>query len=651
MILWLLALALGAVAAVLAYPRSQWTGAGRARRAVAALAVMRGAAVTMVAALLLGAPRAPARPLPPLLAVDVSASWRRAAADPAGLPGRVQWVVDSVSQAAVTAGGAGTAAPEVWWVGDSLRPAGSSAPRLALDDQATRVRPAVDLANATGRALWLVSDGVLDDAEALGDAPPGSRWVVPTADPRADLAVAALDVPSEARAGDTLAVQAELVAGGRGAPGGLLEWRLDGVPVASSPVNASAPWGAVRVGARLPTPRGGRIAVVTATLAVAGDLEPHNDTLRSAVTLADRPAAVLVSSAPDLDVREVLRILRGALRVPAEAYLRVAPGQWRVEGSLAPIDEDVVRQRAREAAVLVIHGDSLWRDGAGPARGAAARAIWTPAPPPSGRAGQGTPAGEWYVAPPDAPLRGGAEVPSLLAALAALPVDSLAPIALPSGSDSAALGGATPGPLLAARLGKRGPARPVVVASQRGGRREVRIQGSGYAGWALRGGRSAEAFAALWGSVFDWLAAGRADQRLAVPARGAFRAGEPILWRRGGADSVVTVRISPARGSVPVVGARADSVILRFGADGREAWSPALPPGDWAVDAPGGRAVLVVNASPEWVPRPPASPATPPAGALSPSAPPRLVEAGWPFVLALLLLSAEWIGRRYAGYR
>jgi hypothetical protein len=37
-------------------------------------------------------------------------------------------------------------------------------------------------------------------------------------------------------------------------------------------------------------------------------------------------------------------------------------------------------------------------------------------------------------------------------------------------------------------------------------------------------------------------------------------------------------------------------------------------------------------------------------GALSSDAP-RLADAGWPFVLALLLLCGEWIGRRAGGYR
>jgi hypothetical protein len=652
MIAWLLSLAAGGIAALLAYPRSQWRGPGRSPRVIALLALVRAAAVSVVAALLLGAPLRPARPLPPLLAVDVSASWRRAVADPAALPARMQGLVDSVARQAAVASGSAAPAPEVWWVGDSLRPAPSADRPSAFRDEASRVRPAVDFANATGRALWLLTDGQVDDPESLAEAPPGSRWVVPARPHRPDLAVASLDAPTEARAGDSLAVQAELVAGGAGAPGGLVAWQLDGVTVATSPVNPSAPYGAIRVAARLPTPRGARTALLTAALAVAGDLEPRNDTLRGVVTLADRPVAVLVSSAPDLDVREVLRVLRGAVRVPAEAYLRVAPGVWRVEGTLAPIDEAVVRQRAREAAVLVLHGDTVWRDRQGAPSGGAARALWRPATAStSGRPGDSALPGEWFVSPRDPARPVLAELSSLLAPLAALPVDSLPPITLPAAADSTPVPGAVSATLLTAQLARRGPGRPVMVATQRGGARTIRIDGSGYAAWALRGGRSAEAFTALWGTVFDWLASGRTDPRAAVPALAVHRAGEPVRWRRGGADSVVTVRLAPARKGVPSGTRAMEAVTLRFGADGRDAWSPPLPEGTWSADVPGGRALVAVNPSREWVPRPPAAPAMPAAGVLARAAPARLVDAGWPFLLALLLLSAEWIGRRFAGYR
>ena len=69
------------------------------------------------------------------------------------------------------------------------------------------------------------------------------------------------------------------------------------------------------------------------------------------------------------------------------------------------------------------------------------------------------------------------------------------------------------------------------------------------------------------------------------------------------------------------------------------------------VQAEGGASVLVVNASREWVPRPPTvRDGVLSRGALSSDAP-RLADAGWPFVLALLVLCGEWIGRRAVGYR
>jgi len=648
MIPWLLAVVAGVAAALLAYPPAQWGAAGTRRTLIPLLAAARAAAAMLVVALLLGAPRAPARPLPPLVAVDASASWTRAVANPAAMPARLQAVTDSIVRAA--AGGAGT--PDVVWLGDSLRAADGSASGVVLRDQASRVRPAVDLANATGRALWLLSDGEIDDPQVLAEAPPGSRWVLPAREPRADLAVAALELPQEVRAGDTVTAGAQLVAGGAGAPGGSLEWLVDGAVVATAVVGPTPPWGSVRVSGRWLATRGESTAMVAAALAVAGDLEPRNDTLRGALPVVDRPPVVVVSSAPDLDVREVLRVLRGTLRLPAEAYLRVAPGQWRVEGTLTPIQEGMVRQRVRDAAVLLVHGDTAWIGAAGGTLRGAARALWRPAPPPGApRAGELAAPGEWFVAPPIRPLRGGPEVGALEAALAGLPTDSLPPIALPAPGDTLALRGGTPGPLMAARLGKRGPPRPVVTADQRGGRREVRIEGSGYAGWALRGGRGGEAFTALWGGLLDWLAAGRADPRAAVPALPAFRAGDPIRWRRGGTDSLVTVRLTPVTGDGAGARPAATAVQLRFGATGREADSPPLPPGVWEAELPGGRARLVVNPSREWVPRPPVVPAAPAPGVLRPAEAPRLVEAGWPFVLILLLLSAEWIGRRFAGYR
>jgi len=649
MIAWLAACGVALVAALMAYPPAHWGTTGRSRWRVALLALLRGAAVLLVAAMLLGAPRAPARPLPPLLVIDASASWRRGAPAPTTVPAQVATLVDSVRQ---LQGGPAGGAPDVMWLGDSLRPATADAAGPPLTDAASRVRPAVDYATATGRALWLVTDGELDDPEALVDAPPGSRWLVPPRPQRADLAMASVRLPTDARAGDTIVVDAEVVAGGGGAPAGVVQWLVDGAPAVSTPLPAVAPWSTGRVSGRLPVPRGGGAHRVTAALVVAGDLEPRNDTLDAALSVIDRPAVVLVSTAPDLDVREVLRVLRGTLRLPAEGYLRVALGRWRVEGSFAPIDEATVARRARDAALLVAHGDTSWSMAVGGLSRGAARALWRPAPPPGQpRAGERAAPGEWFAEVPPPAARSAGAAQALAVVLAGLPADSLPPVQLPAEQPTVGARPDSAMAVLVARLAKRGEARPVVAVRERDGLREVQVVGSGFAGWALRGGRAADAFTALWGGVFDWLAEARGDARAAVPALPYVREGEPIPWRRGGADSAVSVQLVRDPAGAAAAGADTVRVPLVFAAGARETRSPPLAPGRWRGALPGGAVLVVVNPSREWVPRPPSLAPREASGVVRSAAPRRLVEAAWPFVLVLLLLSAEWIGRRFAGYR
>src|SRR4029079_4938350 len=95
-----------------------------------------------------------------------------------------------------------------------------------------------------------------------------------------------------------------------------------------------------------------------AGVSVAGDAEPRNDTLAIAVDLSRAASAVFVSTSPDFDARYALAVLRGALAVPTRGSFRVAPGAWRVDGSLAPISEADVRAAFRDAPVAILHGDT-----------------------------------------------------------------------------------------------------------------------------------------------------------------------------------------------------------------------------------------------------------------------------------------------------
>jgi len=629
---WSIAVALALLVAWLAYARSATPGQ---RGRVLLLAAMRFAAVLLVTALLLGAPSSPPRPAAPLVAVDVSASWRRAGGDDSATVDtvRAQW------QSAIRAQGGATDA--VMLVGDSLREVERGAlDRIVPSDAATRVRPAVDRAAALGRPLLLITDGEVDDAESLAEAPVGSTVRVPPRTARRDIALSDLTVPAAASAGDTLQVAALIASGATTTTEGRLRLSLDGVAAGTVPIPALAAYSSTRVTLPLPLPRGARTALLQATLEVAGDVEPRNDTLTAAIEIGDRPPAVFVSTAPDLDVREVLVVLRGALALPTRAYLRLAPGVWREEGSLAPIREDDVRARAAAAGLLIVHGDTSWAPkAAGAVRGA--RALWTPAPPTAlARAGELTRAAEWYAtsAPPS----------PLSSALAGLPWDSLPPLTL-AGLPRGAM------TVLAAKLGKRGDAVPAIAARDDGGMRTLVISGSGYAGWALRGGRSAEAFTALWGTIFDWLAVGRGDQRAARPAVAWMRSGDPVPWRRGGPDSIVAAFVAPRAGTVRPSASQpppsGDTVRVRFGRGAVDATTMPLAAGVYDVRTRGGNAVLVVNASREWIPRAPnVRDGALSRGALSTDAP-RLADHWWPFLVALLLLSAEWIARRLVGLR
>jgi hypothetical protein len=186
-----------------------------------------------------------------------------------------------------------------------------------------------------------------------------------------------------------------------------------------------------------------------------------------------------------------------------------------------------------------------------------------------------------------------------------------------------------------------------VIAGVERPRRVVTVAAAGFWRWRFRGGRSADAYDALWGSIFDWLAAHRTDPRAAVPADAIVREGDDVRWVRGSsADTSVTVVLR--RRGAP---ARTDSVTLRFGSTGTIAESAPLGAGVYDAAMAGGSAILVVNGSRELLPRAP----TVQSGSIGEGAVtgerPRLRDRGWPFLLALVALCAEWLLRRRSGLR
>jgi len=254
---------------------------------------------------------------------------------------------------------------------------------------------------------------------------------------------------------------------------------------------------------------------------------------------------------------------------------------------------------------------------------------------PSAPQGRGVD-GDWYVEPPPvSPLSG---------ALAGVAWDSLPPATSLADArlDSAAV------VALAARLGRRGAPRPVVLVSDSAGRRRATLLGRGVWRWAFRGGAGAVAHRSLVAGLADWLLGGGVGSgERAVPETPESPNGLPLVWRWTGGDAPRDLAITlDAVGAGP---GRARVDTLRFDAGGRAELS--LPPGVYRYGLGGGGErglVAVEEYSDEW--RPAAAVIT-----AQPGAPvERLVTVAlrdrwWLFALALAALVAEWVWRRRQG--
>lgn len=599
---WLVAAIIGVMVAALHY-RLPWRTAGGSGALLRSLAfAARWLGATLIAALLLDAATGRERPRPPLVALDASLSWRRG-----GDAG--SRYSDARARAREVAG------DSVLLVGDSSRIA--AGPELPTD-AATTPGAAAERAREEGRPLHLLTDGegALDVKLLAG----GSRIEVFRRPPYPDIALADLAMPERAIPGDTVTVRLTLHAGELPVPAASVTLRVDGGFPRTVAVAALPAQGEREIEVTVVAPPGDGPRLLRAAVRATGDAEPRNDSLAAVIELSRAPAAVLVSTNPDPDAREMLASLRGALSAAPRGFYLVAPGQWRAAESLAPVAEGVVRQALTDAPVSVLHGDS--------ARTAPLRALVR------GSLIDVTPSGadareEWRTA--------AASESPLARALGGVTWDSVPPIDLPrreARGDWIAL---------TARAGN-GSSRAVVAGSSRGARRTVDVSASGIWRWRARGGRARAAHDALWGAIIDWVAASRPDARAAVPSAGLLRAGERIAWRRGGADTVVPVALTGASGD-------SSRLELRFAAGASAVTSASLAAGEYRATVPGGRALIVVNPSSEWLPARQELRDTTIAGR-APSSPPRgLRSLWWAYGAALAAICAEWMLRRRAGLR
>ncbi|MGA1308372.1 MAG: hypothetical protein ACO31W_00025 [Gemmatimonadaceae bacterium] len=462
MIRWGLAVLLGGGVTWLLYRRA-------GSRAMVALLLLRWIAITAVVAVLLDAPLRRAVPPRPAVALDVSASWIVGGDASAWRAARA--LVDSLDPGRTEA---------VRLFGDSVRIA-------PLPDQPTdvgsRIRPVVEWALATGRPVHVVTDGRLDDAEWVARLPIGSTIHRIDLPPRAAAVLTALEAPAAAPAGDTIVAEVTVTADADGAPAQELTLARDGETIVRRAIEAMGPYETRLLGIPVPLPVGAAAVRLTGSLRDAATVE---DTLVQSIRITGGAAAVVLSTAPDQDARFAVAALRAVRRGPVRAYWQVAPGVWRVDGSMAPVEEGVVRRAAGDASLLLLHGDTAVL-GAPDALRAAGLLLMSP--PPAGD--------EYYPVVPSSPS-------PLSDALSALPWDSLPPLDVaPTRADAAE---AT---VVETRRGRRFESRAAVrvMARDATGQRVVRIPAAGFWRWKSRGGRGAASYDALFGALIDWVGA------------------------------------------------------------------------------------------------------------------------------------------------
>jgi hypothetical protein len=463
------------------------------------LAVLRAAAWGAVTLLLLDPGcRKSGDAARPIVLLDASLSMSDSGAPPASLA-RWRAALDTARALAGSRGhillfGAGPAA---------LRP--GSRP----DAPATRLLPAWREAAALGGRVTVVTDGEIDDARDLPPDFRGTRVVVLPRPARTDVGVAGFDLPLALRAGDTATAVTALAAVGTSPRDTAMVELLEGARVvARERVSVGAQGGGtMRRELRFvpAAPAAGADHEIRRYEArvrgVRADAEPRDDARALLADVTRASTIALFSDSPDWDFRTLAATLPSTSGVPVAAFVRVAAGPWRDAGTLRLAAQGAVRSAARDAALVVVHGTP---QGAAEILALARHNLWRWTP----ERGPGA-AGDWYVMPSDA-------ASPLSSALAGLSPDSLPPLEAigQPGADTGAWIG------LAAELARRGRPRPVIVGAEAGGRRTVRVTGSGLWRWASKGGVALEGYRALTAAVTDWLL-GASERR--APALAAAR--------------------------------------------------------------------------------------------------------------------------------
>jgi hypothetical protein len=361
-------------------------------------------------------------------------------------------------------------------------------------------------------------------------------------------------------------------------------------------------------------------------------------------------ALVVLSLRPDWEPRYLLPVLEEVTGLSGLGYLRAGPDRYVPMGRAldrgGPVDSATVRSAAEDAALLVLHGldarSEPWVRALVGRPGPEALLIDDPSAAEMLGLATGDPReGEWYVSSdiPTSPIAG---------SLAGMDFQGLPPVTsvlLPT--DPARVRGS-----LFMQLRGAGPLEAMVHLEEDQGGRTAVLLATGLWRWAARdGGR--EAYRHVWSGIAGWLLGGEsvlgAQPR---PLRWVVERGESVSW---------TAPVDGVERRLVVT--RGDSLVTETTVQDRSAFETGvLPPGqyDYRVEGPAGDTLAtgrfdVADATGEMAPPPLVADGTELAEGSAPGADrdagaPLRTEP-WPYLLVILLLCGEWIGRRRSGLR
>ncbi|HSM59580.1 MAG TPA: hypothetical protein VK849_02230 [Longimicrobiales bacterium] len=545
---------------------------------------------------------------------------------------------------------------EGWQVvrfGDGLASPGD--PEAEPTGLATRLGPALARAAEAGvRRVTVLSDLRFEDPVAVRSALSVLGSAVgfeATGGGTPNAGVSELVVTDQTRLSDPVLAEVEVFADGVG-DSVHVERREEGVLVGTASAAAPAPGLRARLELELPPASGPGRRRYTARVRAPGDGFPSDDEAVTYITAGhEEGGLVVVSLRPDWEPRALYPVLEEATGLPTTGYLRAGPDRFLPMGPALrrgpAVDSATVGAAVADAGLVVLHGLDGQADAWGrtlprrtgravlwPVDGAGADLVGLGAGAPRG--------GEWYAS---------SELPAspLAADLAGARFQDLPPL-----SSLLVVSGEAPGVApLHVQPGGTGPGQPALLLRREGGRREAVVLVSGLWRWAVRTGDGRDAYRRLWSGVAGWLL--EEDRTVtsgeARPSAWVFPRGTPVRWRIPGGETDST-RVTVT----------ADSAVVWEGVlrPGSEVATDVLPPGSYRYRAESSDATVaegrfdVEARTLEMLPAPldvgdVAAADGPPARARGGGAP--LSTTPWPYLLALALLSAEWIGRRRVGLR